>query len=199
MKHFAKKAKAVILKHGGQPDEGSYEWVLDTKYGPLHLSVDDDTVFTRFDFPKVAHPETDCNPFSGKWNFHYIQGWTVEQAVADLDDKLARVKPTTLEQFTEATGLLPEVIASTVIEERDVNLTDPTYVPVDSFLDHDAAVQWFVNHVAWRTVFLYDNNDRLRKLFKTDQGRDGLYAFTEHWLDAYIHNPPDFRKKRPLL
>jgi len=199
MKHFAKKAKAVIQQHGGQPDDGTYEWKMDTRFGPLRLSVDGDAVMTKFDFPHLAHDELGCNPFSGKWNFHYFDSWTVEQAIADLEWRLNIVKPTSLEEFSDATSLLPDVIATTVIEERGVNLTDPLYVSVDRFLDHAAATKWFVDHVTQRVVFLYDSNVRLRKLFRSNKGRDALYAFTQHWLDAYVHNPPDFRKKRPLL
>jgi len=199
MKSFTKKAEAVIQKHGGQPDDGTYEWKMETRFGPLHLSIDNDSVMTRFDFPHLAHPELGCNPYSGKWNHHYFNTWTVEQAVADLDEKLTRITPTSLEEFSDATSLLPDVIATTVIDERGVDLTDPTYVSPASFLDHDAATRWFIDHATQRTTFLYDNNARLRKLFKTDQGRDALYAFVEHWLDAYIHNPLDYRRKRPLL
>jgi hypothetical protein len=49
------------------------------------------TVFSRFDNPQAALQLVDCNRFSGKWNFHYFTGWTVETAIADLASQLRRV------------------------------------------------------------------------------------------------------------
>jgi hypothetical protein len=49
------------------------------------------TVFTRFDDPKTARQLVDCNRFSGKWNHHYFDGWTVETAINDLSVWLKKV------------------------------------------------------------------------------------------------------------
>jgi len=196
MKGFAKGARAVIQKHGGQPDESAYEWMLDTKFGPLHLSVNDDSVMTRFDFPKVAHPETACNPYSGKWNHHYLRGCTPKQALADLDARLKRIKPTSPDELADATNLVPDAIIRTVIQERGVNLSDPPYAPE---LNHGAALQWFVGHVVRRLIFLFDTDPPFTRLLKSDGGRDALYAFVSHWLDAYLNNPLNFRRSRSLL
>ncbi|MGO8744665.1 MAG: hypothetical protein ACLQNE_01625 [Thermoguttaceae bacterium] len=73
---------------------------METKAGRLLLSVDANqrlglgTVFTCFDDPKVARALVpDCNRFSGKWNHHYFDGWTVEGALADLEFQLKRIVP----------------------------------------------------------------------------------------------------------
>jgi hypothetical protein len=52
---------------------------LDTPAGLLRLSVYDDWVATRFDDVALGKAFTatcgrTCNPFTGKWNFHYYNG-----------------------------------------------------------------------------------------------------------------------------
>lgn len=41
-----------------------------TKFGRLDITVYD-WIATRFDLPKEASKEVDCNPHSGKWNLHF--------------------------------------------------------------------------------------------------------------------------------
>jgi len=91
---FVKGATALVERFGGVPDGD--RWTMETKYGKLSLRVvgdcgDSGTVFTRFDDAKRAHPDTCCNPHSGKWNHHYFDPWTVKQALIDLEYQLKRV------------------------------------------------------------------------------------------------------------
>jgi hypothetical protein len=94
---FVKQATALLLSLGAIQDDGSYPFVLQTKAGRLRLHPEQNrtegpgTVFTRFDDPQAARQLVDCNPFSGKWNFHYFDKWTVESALADLSFWLGRV------------------------------------------------------------------------------------------------------------
>lgn len=53
-----------------------YDYELTTPAGLLHLSVWDTTLMTRFDDVDRAKHLTascsqSCNPYSGKWNFHF--------------------------------------------------------------------------------------------------------------------------------
>jgi hypothetical protein len=90
----------MIGRLGGVRSDGIYQWELATRYGRLDLTVRENrcegpgTVFTRFDDPSTAHRHLDCNPYSGKWNHHYFDGWTVEAAIADLEHRLRSVLPT---------------------------------------------------------------------------------------------------------
>ena len=77
-----------------------YEWTLQTKVGILGLSIhltNHNTllgqVFGRFDDPNRAKMIVDCNPYSGKWNFHYFsaEDWTVESAIENLRYHLTSV------------------------------------------------------------------------------------------------------------
>jgi hypothetical protein len=76
------KFKAAVTAYrdsiGARPGH-FYDYEMDTPAGLLHLSVYDDWVATRFDDVKQATTATKtigrpCNPFSGKWNFHYFDG-----------------------------------------------------------------------------------------------------------------------------
>ena len=90
------EAKQLLLDLGAeQNDDGRY--ILTTKAGRLTLHVSEwegeevGTVFSRFADPQAARQFVNCNRFSGKWNHHYFNGWTVETAIADLASQLRRI------------------------------------------------------------------------------------------------------------
>jgi hypothetical protein len=56
-----------------------------------HHGIGLGTVYARFDDPQKARLLANCNRFSGKWNAHYFDGWTVETAVDDLRRRLRMV------------------------------------------------------------------------------------------------------------
>jgi hypothetical protein len=97
---FVRLCNELIARLGGVRSDGIYQWQLATRYGRLDLTVRENrcegpgTVLTRFDDPSTARRHFDCNPYSGKWNHHYFDGWTVEVAVADLERRLRSVLPT---------------------------------------------------------------------------------------------------------
>ena len=97
---FVQRCTALIADLGGVHSEGGlYEWELPTNFGRLCLSVVENTtsasvtVLTRFVDAKAAHPQTACNPYSGKWNHHYFDGWMVDAAVIDFERCLRSVLP----------------------------------------------------------------------------------------------------------
>lgn len=68
-----------MRKDGGARPGRFYDHELDTPAGLLHLSVHEAWLATRFDdvtrgtaFTKTCG--CTCNPYSGKWNFHYGDG-----------------------------------------------------------------------------------------------------------------------------
>ena len=89
----------AITASGGVPCEGGcYDWTMPTRYGTLGLSVSKfptefgvGTVFTRFENHELAEPHTGCSHYSGKWNFHYLDVWTPDTAVLDLEWQLRKV------------------------------------------------------------------------------------------------------------
>lgn len=100
---FVQKCEALIVKFGGEKQDGLNDWKITTRFGVMGLTVREhkarDTgpgvVFTRFDDPTAAHDSTACNPHSGKWNHHYFKGWTTKSALEDFARQLKGVLPVT--------------------------------------------------------------------------------------------------------
>jgi hypothetical protein len=97
---WEKQANDLIESLGAKLVDEWYPWRLETKAGTLILLVQahkgrkiggPGTVFTRFDSPPDARELVDCNPYSGKWNHHYFDGWTMENSLADLQYWLRKV------------------------------------------------------------------------------------------------------------
>ncbi len=92
---FVSSVTAMLIDLGAEPLD--YEFVLQTKAGRLKLHPTENmavglgTVFTRFDNPQAARKLVCCNPHSGKWNFHFFDGWTVEAAIQELAFQLNKV------------------------------------------------------------------------------------------------------------
>ena len=186
-------------------DGTSYRLEMPTKYGPLAIHVcetisrDPGTVFTRFEYAKLGAGRLGGNEYSGKWNHHFSQDQTVDFALECLEGEFDRILPTPYHFFTEATAILPEVIAKTVIENRRCDLIDPPYhFNSEGYCSHEAAVEWFAQHVVQRVIFLYDNNQYIHDFLTDCECPDIVYAFVEHWLDAYIDNPVEYRKRCPM-
>jgi len=94
---FIAKVTALLIDVGATP--GDFDFALQTKAGLLKLFLSENhavglgTVFGRFDDPQAAKQLVACNPHSGKWNFHYFDGWCVESAILDFAYQLQKVLP----------------------------------------------------------------------------------------------------------
>ena len=92
---FLTKVAALLLDLGAEPRD--FDFVLNTKAGLLKLHPTENqveglgTVFTRFDDPQSARQLVACNPHSGKWNFHFFSGWSVESALQEIAFQLSKV------------------------------------------------------------------------------------------------------------
>ena len=93
----SEKRKLVRMFHAYMQELGatkhdgyfSYQYALDTKAGPLELSAtlspSGVNIFTRFkDAKRGAEITGNSNPFSGKWNHHYLSRMTAEDAMENL-------------------------------------------------------------------------------------------------------------------
>jgi len=87
-----------------------------------------------------------------------------------------------LNNFADQTSLLPKVVAETCINQRNHNLSTEQQL-------------WFINHTESRTVNLYQNNRDWKKSCLKSTGREFLYMFVNHWLDAFIKNPTLYQNK----
>jgi len=77
-----------IFAHDGD-ESRFYDWTLPTDLGPLLVSVHSGSpdIFCRFDDTARAKARLGArygrlNPYSGKWNFHFPEEWTVEDMFA---------------------------------------------------------------------------------------------------------------------
>lgn len=82
---FHKEMVKGLIELGAKEDaENGYAFSLETKYGKLLCDVPLDkegsqskvyTCYTRFEDVDEAKKHLNCNPYTGKWNFHeYVKG-----------------------------------------------------------------------------------------------------------------------------
>ncbi len=101
-KRFVRHCNSLLKALGGEPlvDEW-HEWRFQTKYGPLYLSVREETrrnkgpgdVVSQFDDAdnaKAATPEIFCG-LTGKWNHYYEQEWSAVDAAENFAHLLERI------------------------------------------------------------------------------------------------------------
>ena len=85
---FVREFKALVESAGAARDEEAhYTYSIQTNVGGYSFSVDTvldgfGAVFGRFDEPTRAKKRVDCNPYSGKWNFHFGTLNTESEAVS---------------------------------------------------------------------------------------------------------------------
>jgi hypothetical protein len=98
--------------------------------------------------------------------------------------RLAEGTSHSLQHIEDKTSILPHVVGRTVAERRGLKGVE---------------AEKFAQHVADRTVHLYNHNTTFKKKLHGagNKGRDHLYMFANHWLDAKSHlkegaehNPP---------
>jgi hypothetical protein len=97
---FAKLARKMLLELGAEPRplaayeciDGPavdlHEMLLDTPGGTLFLNPYDSWIAARFVDPRHANRLVDCNPHSGKWNFHEWQSGKPDLAIAAIRGQL---------------------------------------------------------------------------------------------------------------
>jgi len=77
---FIKKYNSLINVIGAEKSN-FYDWQINTRLGvflfSIHHKSDEKrvkvySIFGRFDEENKAREEFDCNPYNGKYNFHYI-------------------------------------------------------------------------------------------------------------------------------
>jgi hypothetical protein len=73
---FRTAVTEYLLSKGAVADGRFHDYYIDTPAGPLGVSVWDTSIMTRFDDVErgrafTASCGSRCNPYSGKWNFHF--------------------------------------------------------------------------------------------------------------------------------
>ena len=98
-------------------------------------------------------------------------------------EAIPKYKPATPSSvFEKRTPILPGVVADTVMQQRGIDCQSPEG-------------NWFSEHVDHYVRWLHANKpDWKRKLEKSEDPRDFVYAFVNHWLDAYLKDPKRFKQ-----
>ena len=102
---FRRLARDLLMRLGATRDNDPTwpEYVLETRAGPLRLRTGNlllargpGTVFARFDNPNRAMLLVQCNPYSGKWNFHFFseKADAVDAAIRQVEGMLSLVLQT---------------------------------------------------------------------------------------------------------
>jgi hypothetical protein len=104
---------------------------------------------------------------------------------------LAKTKlpPTPTAEFIRATSLALEIIALTILGDRKA---------ADKLTDDESA--WFVIHVDHWVRWFHANDRKWRSKLqgRSNAGRDYVYVFVNHWLDAYLKNPAQYQERHPF-
>jgi hypothetical protein len=88
--------------------------------------------------------------------------------------------------FDAATALVPDLIASVVLENRTHNLTT-------------GQVDWFARHCDLRYRWLWANDPRWRKRHqRKDRARDEAYMWIGHWADGFTLRPDTYMARHPM-
>ena len=82
---------------------------------------------------------------------------------------------------------MPDVVAETCLGKRQHNLT----------ADQRA---WFVKHADAWTRWFHANDAEWKRSLESEgnRGRDQLYVWVNHWLDAYLLDPERYQKQHPI-
>jgi len=106
--------------------------------------------------------------------------------IRQCDLKPKYLPPTTREHFEACTPIMPGVIAETCLGRRQHTLTP-------------AQAAWFVRHVDVWTRWFHANNPKWKRSLesKSNAGRDQLYVWVNHWLDAYLLDPERYQAQHP--
>ena len=94
-----RKRMTAFLEDVGKPSK-IYDYVVETKGGPLRVAIYsgeehhewEPWVACRFDFPKRGlNVAPNCNPFSGKWNFHCSKRVNLDDFYAHVSQSIDKI------------------------------------------------------------------------------------------------------------
>ena len=101
-------------------------------------------------------------------------------------------KPPTPKLHFEKRALCPEIAASIAITDAQVRAKKAASEPDREWFVEQAEtwVRWFhANNPQWRRKLERESND----------DRDFVLAFLNHWADAFVQNPDAYKSRHPLL
>ena len=101
-------------------------------------------------------------------------------------------KPPTPKLHFETRALCPAIIASIAIIDAQVRAKKPVS-------EQDRA--WFIDQAETWVRWFHANNPKWRKKLERESNddRDFILAFVNHWADAFVKNLGTYKSQHPLL
>jgi hypothetical protein len=101
-------------------------------------------------------------------------------------------KPPTPKRHFESRALCPAIIASLAIADAQVRASK-------SLTDQDQA--WFIQQAETWVRWFHANNPKWRKKLEreSNEDRDFVSQFVNHWADFFVQNPDAYKNRHPLL
>ena len=101
-------------------------------------------------------------------------------------------KPPTPKLHFGTRALCPAIIASIAITDAQARAKKAASEP-------DQA--WFIQHAETWVRWFHANNRQWRKKLERESNddRDFLLAFLNHWADAFVQNPGTYKNRHPII
>ena len=101
-------------------------------------------------------------------------------------------KPPTPQSYFEMRALCPEIVASSAI-------TDAQARAKKAVNEQDQV--WFINQAETWVRWFHANNRKWRNKLERESNndRDFVLVFLNHWADAFVRNPNTYKKRHPII
>ena len=101
-------------------------------------------------------------------------------------------KPPTPKLHFENRALCPAIIASLAITDAEFRAKKPVS-------EQDQA--WFIQQAETWVRWLHANNRKWRKRLEqeSNEDRDFVLAFVNHWANAFVNDPQTYKGRHPIL
>ena len=101
-------------------------------------------------------------------------------------------KPPTPKRHFDMRAICPEIIGSLAI-------TDAQARAKNAVSEQDRA--WFIQQAETWVRWFHANNRKWRNRLdrESNDDRDFVLAFVNHWADAFVRNPEAYKKRHPIL
>jgi hypothetical protein len=101
-------------------------------------------------------------------------------------------KPPTPQRHFEMRAICPEIIASTAIIDAQARAKN-------AVSEQDRA--WFIQHAETWVRWFHANNRKWRNKLERESNddRDFVLVFVNHWADAFLRNPDAYKCRHPIL
>lgn len=187
---FISLVREYLVELGGKETDQKNEFRVPTVAGPMSVKIcENGTIFGRFDMAWYGTRYGGSK--SGKWNHHWGNE-TCNEAMEVIRRDFGLLRLPTVEQFEDSTGLSLGILFQDVLQEAG----HPHFGC--SWLSAAEGLEWFEKSCTQRILLCWSNNSWIRTNLDSDSGRDCVAMFFHHWLDAYLDNPVEYRKRNPI-